>query len=334
MTIEQKETVLEIKDLTIEFPFRDSVSRAVNGVSLTVREGESIGIVGESGCGKTITCYSSIGLLPPVARLVKGEVLVTKSDGSVIDVAQEPDDSENIRNIRGRDISLIFQEPMAALSPLYTMSAQIVEAIRAHNKIKKEEAHQQAVELFRQVGIPNPEERINEYPFQFSGGMMQRAMIAMALSCKPRLLIADEPTTALDVTTQAQVLLLIRRMQLELGISLILVTHNLGLVAHMTERVYVMYLGKIVEEATSLDIFDRPKHPYTQGLIGSIPRVFDPKDKLESIPGAVPSGLRLPTGCSFHPRCSHFIKGKCDVEEPEMIQVGPEHRVSCFLYED
>jgi len=328
----EKKILLDIKDLSVEFPFRNAAAKAVNGVSFKVHEGESVGVVGESGCGKTVSCYSILGLLPDGAKMTGGEILLHKKDGAIIDVAREKKDSENIRNIRGNDVSIIFQEPMVAVSPLYTMLKQIVEAIRVHNDVSVEEAESQAVELFRLVGMPDPAKRIKDYPFQFSGGMIQRAMIAMALSCKPRLLIADEPTTALDVTIQAQVLMLIRKMQRELGISLILVTHNLGVVAHMVDRIYVMYMGKIVEEGRVEDIFDHPQHPYTQGLLNSIPRIGGEKSKLVPIPGTVPNGFELPAGCAFHPRCDRCIKGVCDAVAPDMIEVGTEHRVRCALY--
>lgn len=332
MTSQLGRTLLEIEDLAVEFPFRNTASKAVNGVSLTVREGEAVGIVGESGCGKTVSCYAAMGLLPPSARITRGKILVTKADGEIVDVVGQETYSPKMRNIRGRDISIIFQEPNAALSPLYTMADQIIEAIQVHNPMDKEEARKQAVELFRLVGIPNPEKRIDEYPFQFSGGMIQRAMIAMALSCKPRLLIADEPTTALDVTIQAQVLMLIRKMQRELGVSLILVTHNLGIVAHLVDRVYVMYLGRVVEEGPVAQLFDHPQHPYTQGLLSSIPKISGPKERLEAIPGAVPSGFEIPPGCPFHPRCKHFMKDRCDRVVPTMVEVGVGHKASCLLY--
>lgn len=326
--------LLEVQDLAIEFPFRSTASKAVNGVSFEVYEGESIGIVGESGSGKTVTCYAAMGLLPPGARVASGKVLITKSDGTVVNVNEQDTYSPEMRNIRGRDVAIIFQEPNAALSPLYTMADQIIEAIQVHNPIAREEARAQAIELFRLVGIPNPAKRIDEYPFQFSGGMIQRAMIAMALSCKPRLLIADEPTTALDVTIQAQVLKLIREMQNELGISLILVTHNLGIMAHMVDRAYVMYLGKIVEQGPVVEIFDNPKHPYTQGLLNSIPRLTGPKNRLEAIQGSVPSGFDIPAGCAFHPRCKFFIPQKCDRFIPDFYPTGKNHMTRCFLYED
>ncbi len=328
----EKSKLLDVKDLYVEFPFRKTSSKAVNGVSFTVAEGESVGIVGESGCGKTISCYSTMGILPADAKLSGGEILVKTKTGECIDVAKEKPDSDAMREIRGRDISMIFQEPMASLSPVYSMCAQIVEAIRVHEDIDKQKARERAVELFRLVGIPNPEKRIDEYPFQFSGGMIQRAMIAMALSCNPRLLIADEPTTALDVTIQAQVLMLIKQMQQELGISLILITHNLGIVAHMVERIYVMYLGKIVEEGSVRDIFNHPKHPYTQGLLRSVPRLTGQYKKLESIPGTVPHGFDLPLGCAFHPRCESCIAGVCDAKPPVRAGLGEEHYVSCFLH--
>ena len=332
MVSQTRRKLLVVQDLAIEFPFRQTASKAVNGVSFEINEGESIGIVGESGCGKTISCYATMGLLPPGAKVTGGEIMLTKGDGKVINVVEEKSYSEEMRNIRGRDISIIFQEPNAALSPIYTMAAQIIEAIQVHNPMDKYQAREQAVELFRLVGIPNPEKRIDEYPFQFSGGMIQRAMVAMALSCKPRLLIADEPTTALDVTIQAQVLQLIRAMQKELGISLILVTHNLGIVAHLVDRVYVMYLGKVVEEGPVVEIFDHPKHPYTQGLLRSIPKISGPKERLEAIPGTVPSGFDIPQGCAFHPRCKFFIKNQCDRFTPEMYPLGNNHKASCFLY--
>lgn len=332
LTSQTKRKLLEVHDLTIEFPFRQTASKALNGVSFEINEGESIGIVGESGCGKTISCYASMGLLPAGAKVTSGKVLLTKGDGSIVNVVEQETYSDAMRDIRGKDISIIFQEPNAALSPLYTMAAQIIEAIQVHNRVNKHEAHRQAVELFRMVGIPNPEKRIDEYPFQFSGGMIQRAMIAMALACKPRLLIADEPTTALDVTIQAQVLKLIRKMQKELGISLILVTHNLGIVAHLVDRVYVMYLGRVVEQGPVVEIFDHPKHPYTQGLLNSIPRLSGSKKRLEAIAGSVPSGFDIPSGCAFYPRCNFFMPGICDRAVPDQYPVGPEHTAACFLY--
>jgi len=318
--------------------------RAVDGVSFKVQRGSIIGLVGESGCGKSVTARAILGLVRPPGEVVGGSILYHRqvrngdhdqAEHETIDLRTLDPKGEEIRAIRGGEIAMIFQEPMATLSPVHTIGSQIKEAIVLHQSVSKAEARNRTIELLRRVGIPEPEKRVDEYSFRLSGGMRQRAMIAMALSCNPNLLIADEPTTALDVTTQAQILELILELQAEMGMAVILITHNLGVIAQMAHRVMVMYLGKIVEEAEVGDLFERPQHPYTQGLLRSIARVSynKPTERLASIMGSVPPPHRRPKGCPFHPRCPHFMPGVCNVVEPEPLPVGPRQLASCLLYD-
>jgi oligopeptide/dipeptide ABC transporter ATP-binding protein len=335
--------LLDVKDLKTYFFCDEGVVRAVDGVDLQIRRGRTLGIVGESGCGKSVTARSILNMVPKPGRIVGGEItlyraLQSDETGCCLQVDKvvlsdlDPKGAE-IRSIRGCEIALVPQEPMMSLSPVHTLGNQIVEAIVLHQNVSKAEARTKAIEMLDFVGMPQPRHTIDRYPHELSGGMRQRGMIAMALSCHPSLLIADEPTTALDVTTEAQILQLMRRLQHELGMAIMYITHNLGVVAQMTEDVVVMYLGKVVERADVDTIFHAPAHPYTQALLQSIPRLGQKtrdRQRLASIRGMVPDPYAIPKGCSFHPRCSKAIAGVCDQQDPPLIKVGPGHEVRCF----
>jgi oligopeptide/dipeptide ABC transporter ATP-binding protein len=317
--------ILEIKDLTVEFDTEAGVVHAVNGVSFALEKGEALGVVGESGCGKSVTALSILGLLQtPPARIVSGEVLF--EDRSLLSLSKE-----EMREIRGNRISMIFQEPMTSLNPVFTIGNQIAEAVMLHQGLGKKQAMARTLELLKSVQIPSAEQRISEYPHQLSGGMRQRVMIAMALSCNPSILIADEPTTALDVTIQAQILALMDQVREESEMSILLITHDLGVVAEMTERTLVMYAGEVVEIARTIDLFQRPGHPYTIGLLQSIPRLGDRGDRgrLKTIPGTVAKLLELPSGCTFSSRCPS-VTGECRQRKPEFVELETEHLVRCF----
>ncbi len=323
--------ILEVRDLVVKFKMDEGTVHAVNGVSYDVPEGKSIGIVGESGCGKTVSSYALNRLLPRNASL-SGQILFRERNGQVIDIAKLKPESKEIRSIRGKDIAMIFQEPMTSLSPVHTICNQISEALILFQGMTKKQAKNRTVELLKLVGIPQAERRVDEYPFQFSGGMRQRVMIAMALARNPRVLIADEPTTALDVTLQAQVLSLIQDLQNEFNLSMILITHDLGVVAHMVETVNIMYLGRIVESGPTLQVFEEPQHPYTQGLLQSIPKLTSRLgERVTSIPGSVPSAYDLPEGCPFAARCPHRME-ICSIEMPKPVQIGKDHTVHCHLF--
>ena len=325
------ETVLDITGLKTQFRTEQGIVRAVDGVSLSVPRGGTLGVVGESGCGKSVTALSVMQLLPrPKGRIVGGEVLYHRQDGTSVGITALDPHSDEMRAIRGNEIAMIFQEPMTSLNPVYTIGEQIMEAVRLHQTVGKAEAREIAIGVLGKVGIPAPEQLVDSYPHQFSGGMRQRAMIAIALSCYPGLLIADEPTTALDVTIQAQILALIKELQAELGMSLMIITHNLGVIGEMADQVAVMYMGKIVEEAPLAGLFDNPQHPYTQALFRSIPRIGR-KDRLVPIIGSVPNPYRIPKGCSFAPRCAHAM-GICSVEEPPVFALAEGHQAKCWLY--
>jgi len=320
-------TLLKIEGLHTHFFTEAGTVRAVDGVSLTVRKGETLGIVGESGCGKSVTALSVLRLIPnPPGKIVGGNIFL---DGR--DLLKLPEDE--MRKVRGASISMIFQEPMTSLNPVFTVGDQIAEGIRLHQGLSKRESWNKAIEMLRLVRIPDPDRRVKEYPHQMSGGMRQRVMIAMALSCNPQLLIADEPTTALDVTIQAQILELLGQLKSELGMAVMLITHDLGVVADTAARVAVMYAGRVVEEAPVLELFTHPKHPYTQGLLNSIPRIekSERRPRLQAIPGMVPDMLELPRGCKFQARCSKVFE-PCYGEEPQLKEVAPNHRVRCYLY--
>jgi len=321
------EKLVDIRNLKTYFYTEDGVVPAVDGVDMYIKRGETLGVVGESGCGKSVTSLSVMRLIAsPPGKIVGGEILfededlLKKSEGEM-------------RKIRGNDISMIFQEPMTSLNPVYTIGDQISEAIMLHQGLSKKDATDKAIEMLRLVGIPLPDRRVKEYPHQLSGGMRQRVMIAMALSCNPKLLIADEPTTALDVTIQAQILELMKKLKKELGMAIMLITHDLGVVAEMCERVVVMYGGKVVEEGDAVSIFKSPLHPYTEGLLESIPRMDEDVDRLHVIEGVVPNPLHLPEGCRFHPRCPYAID-KCKQSQPALEQVAPGRYVACFISAD
>ena len=330
--MEDQELVLEIRDLHTYFPLEEGMLKAVNGVSLTIHRNRTLGVVGESGCGKSVTAQSILRIVPEFAQMT-GEILLHKN-GEVIDLAALAPSGREIRDIRGRDISMIFQEPMTAFSPVHSVGEQIMEAILVHEDVPKAEARAQAIELLKLVGIPIPEERVDAYPHQLSGGMRQRAMIAMALVLKPKLLIADEPTTALDVTIQAQILRLMKTLQAEMGMSIMFITHDLGVIANMADDVAVMYLGRVVEYGSVRQIFRTPKHPYTQALLRSIPRTGRrARVRLETIEGIVPVPLDPPDICPFADRCTQFILGRCDEKVPDFLGIAPGHSVRCILYE-
>ena len=316
--------LIEIEDLKTSFFTTDGELRAVDGVSFAIEEGRTMGLVGESGCGKSVTALSTMQLIPKSAgRIVGGEIRYRGENLLGFDEAR-------MRHVRGNEISMIFQEPMTSLNPVFTVGTQIEEAIILHQRLSKKDARDKAIEMLRLVKIPEPETRVDDYPHELSGGMRQRVMIAMALSCNPSLLIADEPTTALDVTIQAQILNLIEELQDQLGMALLLITHDLGVVAEQADDVAIMYAGRIVEHATPEVIFSRPLHPYTVGLLKSIPGYGGIGEKLEAIPGIVPSPLNLPDGCRFSDRCARAEDG-CRTGEPELREVEDGHWVSCFL---
>ena len=326
--------LLSVRNLRTSFFQDEGTTKAVDGASFDVAQGKTLGIVGESGCGKSVTAQSILRLVVPPGRIVEGEILLTREDGSQTDVVKLPANGREMRAIRGGDIGLVFQEPMTSFSPVHSVGAQLIEAVVLHKDVNPKEARLLGIEALRSVGIPKPERRIDEYSFELSGGLRQRAMIAVALSCDPRLLIADEPTTALDVTTQAQILDLLRKIQQERGMAVMLITHNLGVVAEMADDVVVMYLGRVVEQGSVDDIFHDPKHPYTKALLQSIPSIDSvPREKLPTISGSIPHPFNRPQGCPFHPRCPSFMPGRCDVDEPQLKTVGANTRVSCFLYE-
>jgi peptide/nickel transport system ATP-binding protein len=323
------EPLLEIKGLETHFSTDDGMVRAVDGVSLSISRGETLCVVGESGCGKTVTALSVLKLIAmPPGRFVNGQILWQGRDLIPLPIPE-------MDKIRSKEIAIIFQEPMTSLNPVYTVGEQIAEVVRRHEGVGRKAAIDRTIEMLRLVRIPNPERRVNDYPHQFSGGMRQRVMIAMALSCNPKLLIADEPTTALDVTIQAQILELLQEMKSQFGMAIMLITHAMGVVAETAQRVIVMYAGKVVEEASVEQLFANPSHPYTQGLIRSIPRIDTAaihKVRLEAIAGTVPSLLRPPPGCRFAARC-RFATDDCLKEVPPLREVEPGHKVACILYD-
>ncbi len=320
------EPLLKVDGLRTYFQTDDGLARAVDGVSFDLRKGETLGLVGESGCGKSATALSILRLIPePPGEVAGGAVLFRGRD--LLGLTEE-----EMRGVRGNDIAMIFQEPMTSLNPAFTCGDQIDEAVRLHQGLGRATARERTVEMLRRVGIPDPARRADEYPHQLSGGMRQRVMIGMALSCNPDLLIADEPTTALDVTIQAQILELLERLQQELGMAVLMITHDLGVIAGVTDRVAVMYAGKIVEMGQVEEIFAAPGHPYTRGLLASIPRLTGMQDRLRVIPGAVPDATRFPEGCRFHPRCPH-ADAFCRERAPALLDVTPGHAVACWKAE-
>jgi len=337
---EQQDILLDVRNLKTRFFLDEGTVHAVDGADFTIYRGQTLGVVGESGCGKSVTARSILRIVPRPGRIVEGEIFYhrrrRRNGGEVtevVDLVTLDERGPEIRSIRGAEISMVFQEPMTSLSPVHTVGSQIIEAILLHQDVSKEEARELAIEMLDRVGMPRPRRTVDRYPHELSGGMRQRGMIAMALSCQPSLLIADEPTTALDVTTEAQILQLMRGLQRELGMAIMFITHNLGVIAQMTRHVIVMYLGKVVEEADVDDIFYNPKHPYTEALLRSIPRVGrKSRERLESIKGVVPDPYNIPKGCAYHPRCNYFMAGKCDVIEPPYVEIEPGHKARCLLY--
>ncbi len=316
------EPLLEVRDLRTWFHTDDGVVRAVDGVSFAIGAGETLAVVGESGSGKSVTSLSVLRLVPrPPGRFESGAILLRGRD-----LLRVPEDE--MRRVRGKDVSMIFQEPMTSLNPVYTCGEQIIEAVMLHDRLPRAAARERAIEMLRLVGIPSPEQRVDEYPHQMSGGMRQRVMIAMALACRPALLIADEPTTALDVTIQAQILDLLRSLRAELGMAVMLITHDLGVVAEVADRVAVMYAGQVVESCPVEAAFRRTLHPYTAGLLASRPTLGETRERLRVIPGSVPNPARFPDGCRFHPRCP-LATDRCRAEMPELVEFEPGHAVRC-----
>jgi oligopeptide/dipeptide ABC transporter ATP-binding protein len=338
MAADARPPLLSVRGLKTYFHQDEGTVKAVDGVSFDLAPGATLGVVGESGCGKSVTARSILGIVDRPGRIVEGSIHFRREaagsgDDGVIDLAALPPNGPAMRAIRGAEIALIFQEPMSSFSPVHTVGSQIVEAIMLHQQVSRREARVKAIEMLRRVGVSSPEQRVDQLSNQLSGGLRQRAMIAMALSCHPTLLIADEPTTALDVTTQTQILDLMRQLQREDAMAIMLITHDLGVVAEMATDVVVMYLGRVVEQAPVDEIFHAPKHPYTQALLRSIPRMRSrSRERLTPIAGAVPHPYDRPSGCPFHPRCPQFMPGRCDRDEPALRPVGAGHAVSCFLY--
>jgi len=357
------EPLIEVKDLRVEFDVRAGIVKAVDGLTLTIQRGKTLGVIGESGCGKSMTARAILNMIPKPGKITHGKIVYhrqIKNNGQsqmedIVELTGLDPDGKTIREIRGGEIGMIFQEPMSSLTPVYTVGShineavslhhltpvrkvgdQLAEQVMAHRQVTKEEAREIAIKMLQRVGIPKPTERVDNYPHQLSGGQRQRVMIAIALSCEPGLLIADEPTTALDVSIEAQILDIMRELQESVNMAIMFITHNLGVIASMADEIVVMYMGKAVERAKVVDLFKNAKHPYTQALLKSIPHLGKKKTggRLASISGMVPDPFNLPTGCVFHPRCPMFMPGKCDKIAPSWTKVDEEHWVSCLLYEE
>jgi len=321
----KQDTVLEVKNLQTYFYSSEGVAKAVDGVSFTLQKGETLGIVGESGCGKSMTSLSLLRLVPsPPGKIINGEILLNNTD--ILKLSDE-----ELRKIRGNKISMIFQEPMTSLNPVLSVGEQIAESIRLHQGLSRKEAWQKAVDMIRLVGIPAPEKRAKQEPYQLSGGMRQRIMIAMALARTPDVLIADEPTTALDVTIQAQIIDIIQNLQKQLGMSILFITHDLGVVAEVCDKIAVMYAGQVVEEGTTDSLFEKPLHPYTNGLIQSLPKLYEDQEELSTIQGTVPSPYHYPSGCRYAERCP-FATELCREKQPELLTIEPGKKVRCWMY--
>ncbi len=335
--------LLEVKNLKTYFFLDEGTVRAVDGVDFAIERGRTLGVVGESGCGKSITGRSVLRIVGRPGRIVEGEIQyhIQPRSGELhgvtgtVDLAQLPENGNEIRAIRGGRISMVFQEPMTSFSPVHTIGNQIIEGILLHLRVDKRQAQEIAIDMLRRCGLPRPDQVLTSYPWELSGGMRQRAMIARALVCRPDLLIADEPTTALDVTTETQILKLMKDLQEELGMAILFITHDLGVIAEMAQDVIVMYLGHVVERAPVRKLFHAPSHPYTQALLRSIPRInHNRQERLNAIQGMVPSPFKIPPGCAFHTRCPHAIPGVCNVIEPPTIALSEGHAVNCVLYDE
>jgi peptide/nickel transport system ATP-binding protein len=325
--------LLSVQDLQTYFFTDEGTVKAVDGASFEVHPGKTLGIVGESGCGKSITARSILQIIDRPGQIVGGQVKFSPNGVDGLNLLDLEPNGKEIRSIRGGEISMIFQEPMTSFSPVHTFGNQIIEAIRLHSSLEQKEAYDLAVDWMRRVGIPSPEQRMSEYAYQFSGGQRQRAMIAMALCTEPSILIADEPTTALDVTTQAQILDILQTLQKQNDMSIIFITHDLGVIAEVADVVAVMYLGKVVEMGPVESIFSSPKHPYTKALLSSMPTIdAEPRARMPSITGSIPHPQNRPEGCSFHPRCPSYMSDICGLKEPELVSVGTDQQASCFLY--
>jgi oligopeptide/dipeptide ABC transporter ATP-binding protein len=337
-TLDPEPILIEVKNLKTYFQLDEGTVKAVDGATFDIRRGQTLGIVGESGSGKSIMARSILRIVGRPGRIVEGQILYHRrrpgvAGEEVVDLARLDPYGGEIRRIRGAEIAMIFQEPMTSFSPIHTVGNQIVEGILLHQPVDKRQAREIAIEALRRVGMSRPEQRIDQYPYELSGGMRQRAMIAMAMACNPQLLIADEPTTALDVTTQAQILSLMQALKQDTGAGILMITHDLGVIAEVAQSVVVMYLGRVVEVADVRSLFRDPKHPYTQALLRSIPRLGRrSRERLEPVKGMVPSPYNRPRGCPFHPRCPAFMPGKCDRVIPTPVPVGPGRQVSCLLY--
>jgi peptide/nickel transport system ATP-binding protein len=329
--------LLEVRDLKVHFSANEGVVKAVDGVSYTIERGKTLCVVGESGSGKSVAARAILGIVHRPGKVVGGSISYHKplpnGGTETIEITSLDPRGAKIRRIRGNEIAMIFQEPMTSFSPLYTVGVQIMEAIRLHNHVSKAEARNRTIELLQRVGIPKPEVRVDEYPFHLSGGMLQRCMIAMALSCNPKLLIADEPTTALDVTMQAQILDLMQQLQADFHMAILFITHDFGVVAEIADDVAVMYLGNVVERGDVDSIFNDPKHPYTAALLESIPKIGPVRTRLDPIEGMVPSPFNRPSGCAFHTRCSMRIKGLCDEVVPEVITISDGRETRCLMFD-
>jgi len=338
MNEDRGDVVLSVRNLKTHFSTDDGVVKAVDGVTFNLHQGEVLGVVGESGCGKSITMKSVMQLVGKPGRIVDGQILFKRNrDGTnteEVDIAKLRTNGKKIREIRGGDIALIPQEPMASFSPLHSIGSQIVEAVMLHQDVSKQEAKRIAIEKLNEVGMPSAEQRFDAYSWQLSGGLRQRAIIALALACNPSILIADEPTTAIDVTTQAQILELLKRLQREHGSSILFITHDLGVIAQLADHVVVMYLGRVMEQGAVSDVFSHPRHPYTRALLASIPSLHsEPRIELPTVAGGIPHPLQRPNGCPFHPRCPDAIPGTCDVAMPKLLDVE-QSKVACFLHHD
>jgi len=325
---------LDVRDLKAYFFLDEGVVKAVDGVDLIVGDRETVGVIGESGCGKSVMAQSVLRLVVPPGEIVQGTSVLTRKDGTQVDILGLEPGAPELRTIRGHEIAIVFQEPMTSFSPVHTIGFQIGEMVNLHTELTKRQTRDHVIELLARVGISNPAHRFEEYPHQLSGGMRQRAMIAMALSCSPQIIIADEPTTALDVTIQAQILELMDDLQSERDMSVIYITHNMAVVAEHVDRVYVMYLGKIVESAPTRELFANPLHPYTRKLLRSIPRPGHAVDRLDIIEGSVPTPIGLPVQCGFFSRCPEAMAGTCDVAVPALSEPADEHFVRCFLHSE
>jgi peptide/nickel transport system ATP-binding protein len=331
----EQDALLDVKNLRVSFKTDEGIILAIDGITFSVKRGQTLGIVGESGSGKSVSVKSVMQLLPKTAIIDEDSSIEWHRDnGEITEITELHKSGHEMRHIRGGEIGMIFQEPMSSFSPVHTIGNQIIEAVLEHRPVSKREAREIAIEMLDKVGISNPSVRIDQYSFELSGGMRQRAMIAVALSMNPALLIADEPTTSLDVTIQAQILELMNQLQDELGMAIIFITHNLGVIAQVADEVEVMYLGKILERGTAKDIIQQPQHPYTKALLRAIPHLDRLGERLTAIGGDIPNPLERPAGCPFHTRCEQVIPGLCDIQDPSLTQLGGTHTVHCFLHEE